>query len=144
FFQGPNLRAIAVSNAPVLVAAIGMTLVILARHIDISIGSQFSICCMIAGLLAKQGLPAPVVALATLGVGATFGSINGLLVAGLQLPSIVVTLATMVTWREALRWITEGQAVQNLPESFLWLGMGRPAGQAFIVIGSLALLAAFA
>jgi rhamnose transport system permease protein len=120
-----------------------MTLVILARHIDISIGSQFSICGMIAGLLAKQGFPAPVAALATVATGAALGAANGALVAGLQLPSIVVSLATMVTWREALRWISEGQAVQNLPESFLWLGMGRPAGQAFILIASLALLAGF-
>jgi rhamnose transport system permease protein len=144
FFGADNLRAIAVSNAPVLVAAIGMTLVILARHIDISIGSQFSICGVVAGMLAKAGVPAPVVALATLTLGVLFGAINGALVAGLNLPSIVVTLATMVTWRESLRWITEGETVRNLPESFLWLGLDRPAGQAVIVIVSLALLALFA
>jgi len=144
FFETANLRAVLLSDMPVVVAAIGMTLVILCRHIDISIGSQFSLCGMIAGVLAKQGLPVGVVALATLGAGAVLGSVNGALVAGMRLPSIVATLATMVTWRESLRWITEGQAVQNLPESFLWLGMGRPAGQAFIVAASLALLAAAA
>lgn len=144
FFDAANLRAVIVSDAPVIVAALGMTLVILARHIDISIGSQFSICGMIAGVLAKQGVPTPAVALATLAAGAVLGSINGALVAGMRLPSIVATLATMVTWREALRWITEGQAVQNLPESFLWLGLSRPAGQALIVISSLTLLGAFA
>jgi rhamnose transport system permease protein len=144
FFSPENLRAIRVSNAPVLVAAIGMTLVILARHIDISIGSQFSICGVVAGMLAKQGVPAPVAALAVLAVGAAFGAINGFLVAGLHLPSIVVTLATMVTWRESLRWITEGETVRNLPESFLWLGLSRPAGQTLIVATSLALLTLFA
>lgn len=144
FFSADNLRAIAVSNAPVLVAVIGMTLVILCRHVDISIGSQFSICGIVAGMLAKQGLPAPVVAVATLAAGALFGAANGALVAGLRLPSIVVTLATMVTWRESLRWITEGETVRNLPETFLWLGMSRPSGQAFIVVGSLLLLALFA
>jgi rhamnose transport system permease protein len=144
FFSGANLRAVVVSDAPVIVAAVGMTLVILSRQIDISIGSQFSICGMVAGLLAKQGVPTPVVALATLGAGALFGAINGALVAGLRIPSIVATLATMVTWREAMRWISEGQAVQNLPETFLWLGMSRSAGQAFIVLSALALLLAFA
>jgi rhamnose transport system permease protein len=144
FFEAGNLRAIIVSDAPVMVAAIGMTLVILARHIDISIGSQFSLCGMIAGVLAKQGMPAGVVALATLASGALLGSINGALVAGMRLPSIVATLATMVTGREALRWITEGQAIQNLPESFLWLGLSRPAGQALIVIASLVVLGVFA
>jgi len=144
FFDAANLRAVIVSDAPVIVAALGMTLVILARHIDISIGSQFSMCGMIAGVLAKHGVPTPAVALATLAAGAILGATNGALVAGMRLPSIVATLATMVTWREALRWITEGQAVQNLPESFLWLGLGRPAGQALIVISSLGLLGAFA
>jgi rhamnose transport system permease protein len=144
FFGPENLRAIRVSNAPVLVAAIGMTLVILARHIDISIGSQFSICGVVAGMLAKQGIPAPVVALLILLLGAGFGAINGALVAGLKLPSIVVTLATMVTWRESLRWITEGETVRNLPESFLWLGMSRPSGQTLIVASALGLLALFA
>ena len=53
FFAPGNLRDLLVSNAPVLVAAVGMTLVILARHIDISIGSQFAIGGVAAGLLAK-------------------------------------------------------------------------------------------
>ena len=144
FFESANVRAILLSDMPLVVAAVGMTLVILCRHIDISIGSQFSLCGMIAGLLAKQGLPAGVVALATLAAGAVLGSINGALVAGMRLPSIVATLATMVTWREALRWITEGQSIANLPESFLWLGQSRPVGQALIVGASLLLLAAFA
>ena len=144
FFGADNLRAIRVSNAPVLVAAIGMTLVILTRQIDISIGSQFSICGVVAGMLAKQGVPAPVVALAVLALGAGFGAINGLLVAGLRLPSIVVTLATMVTWRESLRWITEGETVRNLPESFLWLGLERPTGQTLIVLAAVGLLILFA
>src|SRR5262245_58827016 len=77
FYQGDKLRAILVSSAPVLVAAVGMTLVILARHIDVSIGSQFSLCGVTAGLLAKAGLPMPLVALGTLVAGAGFGAVNG-------------------------------------------------------------------
>ena len=48
FYLPANLRALVVSNAPVLVAAVGMTLVILCRQIDISVGSQFAICGMVA------------------------------------------------------------------------------------------------
>src|SRR5207248_6535369 len=96
FFLPEQLRAFVVSNAPVLVAAVGMTLVILCRQIDISVGSQFSICGVVAGLLAKAGLPIPLVGLVTLLAGAVLGAANGVLVAGLGLPSIVVTLATLV------------------------------------------------
>ena len=63
FYKSGETREILVQSAPVLIAAIGMTLVILARHIDISIGSQFAICGIMAGLLAKAGLPVPLVVL---------------------------------------------------------------------------------
>src|SRR5436305_7904192 len=114
FYQGDKLRSILVSSAPVLVAAVGMTLVILARHIDISIGSQFSLCGVAAGLLAKAGLPMPLVALGTLLTGAGFGVLNGTLVAGLRLPSIVVRLAMLAIYRDGLSWWRHGAFVRAL------------------------------
>src|SRR5688500_1062378 len=104
-----------VSAAPVLVLACGMTLVILCRHIDISVGSQVSVCAVVAALAAREGVPMPLVALAAVGAGAVFGMINGWLVAWCGLPSIVVTLATMVMIQEPLRWAREGEAVRGLP-----------------------------
>jgi rhamnose transport system ATP-binding protein len=144
FFGAANLVDVAVSAAPLLIAAIGMTLVILSRHIDISIGSQFAVCGVAAGLLAKEDLPMALVALGTVAVGALLGSLNGALVAGLELPSIVVTLATMVTWREGLRWATEGVWVQDLPAGFQWFGLGQTAGRALIVGIALVAFALFA
>src|SRR3712207_1253859 len=83
-----------VSAAPVLVLACGMTLVILCRHIDISVGSQVSVCAVLAGLAAREGVPVALVPLVAVGAGAAFGAVNGWLVAACGLPSIVVTLAT--------------------------------------------------
>ena len=111
FFLPEPLRALVVSNAPVLLAAVGMTLVILCRQIDISIGSIFSICGVVAGL---------------------------------GLPSIVVTLATLVIGREALRYAREGEFVRNLPAGFQWFGAGQGAGQGLIVAIALLVFAAFA
>lgn len=143
FFR-EQFRASLVASAPVLVAAVGMMLVILARHIDISIGSQFSICGVVAGLLAKQGLPMPLAAAGSLLAGAALGAVNGAFVAGMGLPSIVVTLATMVTLRESLRWAREGEFVRDLPPGFQWFGIGQQAGQ-WIVLGiALAVFAVFA
>jgi rhamnose transport system permease protein len=144
FFRPDALRAFVVSNAPVLVAAIGMTLVILCRQIDISVGSQFSICGVVAGLLAKAGLPIPVVGLGTLVAGGLLGAANGALVAGLGLPSIVVTLATLVIWRESLRYFREGEFVRDLPSGFQWFGLGQGPGQWVVVAVALAALASFA
>ena len=120
-----------------------MALVIIGRQIDISVGSQFAVCSVCAGLLAAQNVPTALVALAAVTLGAGLGAINGLLVAGLRLPSIVVTLATMVTWREALRWQRQGAFV-NLPDSLQWLGLSQSAGQWTLVGLAVALLAVLA
>lgn len=144
FFRGNQFVSTLVVSMPILVLAIGMTLVILARHIDISIGSQFSLCGIVAGLLAAAGLPMPVVLLGTVLLGGLLGAVNGLFVARLGLPSIVVTLATMTILREALRWFREGEFVRNLPPNFQWFGVGQDAGQILIVAVGLALFVAFA
>jgi rhamnose transport system permease protein len=144
FFSVGNLVDLAVATAPVLVAAVGMSLVILTRHVDISIGSQFAVCGVVAGLLAKAGVPMPLAALGAVAAGSGLGAINGLLVAGLGLPSIVVTLATMVAWREGLRWATEGVWIRGLPASFQWLGLGQASGRVLIVGCAVSLFAALA
>src|SRR5438477_3819141 len=100
FFQPQPLLSLVTREAPTLVVACGMALVIISRQIDISVGSQFSICCVCGGLLAAMHWPMVLVLTACVACGAVLGAINGALVAGLRLPSIVVTLATMVTWRE--------------------------------------------
>ena len=86
------------SNASVLVAAVGMTLVILARQIDISIGSQASLCAVVGGIAGSNRVADA--------AGSACGDAarrcrawvpsTAWLVAGLGLPSIVVTLATLV------------------------------------------------
>jgi len=144
FFSAANLRDLMMSNAPVLIVAVGMTMVILAGQIDISVGAQFAVCGIAAGMLAKAGLPMPVVVLLAVLVGCLLGAINGWLVARLKIPAIVVTLATLVAWRDGLRWVTEGAWVQNLPGNFQWFGFGQTAGQILIVAVALATLLLFA
>jgi len=118
FYSAANIRDILLSNAPVLICAIGSTLVILTGEVDISIGSQLAILSVLAGALAKTGLPMPALIALLILAGGALGSVNGLLVARFAVPSIVVTLATMMAWRETLRWATEGAWVQNLPDTF--------------------------
>ena len=133
FYKPDYLRGLLVSKSTVLIAAVGMTLVIVARQIDISVGSQFSVCGVIAGLLAQSGLPMPLVALGTVLAGSLMGACNGVLVALLGLPSIVVTLATMAIFRETLRWWRVGEFVFGLPANFQWFGLGPQTGQWAIV-----------
>jgi rhamnose transport system permease protein len=127
FFTRENLSDLALANMPVLIIALGMTLVILTGHIDISVGTMFAVCSVAAGEFAKLGLPALGAGLAASALGAMLGAINGTLVAYVRIPSIVVTLAAMVAFRDALRWITQGAWVQDLPSNFQWLGTTQTA-----------------
>lgn len=143
FFAPQPLLSLAAREAPVLLVACGAAMVIVCRQIDISSGSQFAVVSVAAGLLAAEGWPPAAVAGAALALGASLGALNGLLVAGLGLPSIVVTLATMVTWREGLRWWRQGAFV-NLPDNLQWLGLGQTAGQWTLIAAALGLLALLA
>lgn len=143
FFQPQPLLSLATREAPTLVVACGMALVIISRQIDISVGSQFSVCGVCAGLLAAAGWPMAATLPAAIGIGALLGAVNGALVAGLGLPSIVVTLAMMVTLRQGLNLARQGQFV-NLPDGVQWLGLSQTAGQWLLVGGALLLLVALA
>jgi rhamnose transport system permease protein len=143
FFAFGNLRDVAVTNAPSLIVAIGMTLVIIAGEIDVSVGSQFAVASVVAASLAKTGMPLATVAALTAVLGGMLGAINGALVVWVGVPSIVATLATMAFWRELLRWITQGAWVQGLPSGFQWMGLGQNAGEAAILCCAIGIFAAF-
>ncbi|HXB69398.1 MAG TPA: ABC transporter permease [Candidatus Acidoferrales bacterium] len=144
FFTLQNQTDLLLTNMPVLIVALGMTLVVLAGQIDISVGSVFAICSVAAGVLAKMGLPTPIAGLAACLIGAAFGALNGALVAYVRIPSIVVTLAMMVALRDGLRWTTQGAWVQNLPADFQWFGLSQAASQSATFLCALLLLAGMA
>jgi rhamnose transport system permease protein len=143
FFSATNLRDLALNNAPALIIAVGMTMVILVGEIDISVGSQFAVCSVAAAWLAKAGVPLPVLLPCVLLTGATMGAFNGALIGYLRLPSIIASLAMLVAWRDGLRWMTEGAWVQNLPANFQWFGLGQRLGQWLIVGVALTVMAGF-
>ncbi len=144
FFAPGNLKNLAVDNLPLLLAATGMTLVILAAEIDVSIGAQFAVAGVLAGLLAKAGLPLGLVALTVCLWGAFFGACQGALVAGAGIPAIVVTLASLAVLRGALRWSTGGRWIADLPEGFQWFGVGQARGQLASALAAVLLVAATA
>jgi rhamnose transport system permease protein len=139
FYEPQPLRSLLTGEAPALVVACGMALIILSRQIDISVGSQFAVCSVCTGVLAAMKWPLALVLPASVTLGAALGALNGVLVAGMGLPSIVVTLATMVTWREALRWLRQGEFV-NLPDGAQWFGLSQAAGQWILIVTAVLLL----
>ena len=140
FFEPQPLLSRLTAQVPALVLTLGITLVLLCRQIDISLGSQFGVCAVLAGSLLAGGTPLALALPTAAAAGAVMGALNGFLVAALRLPSIVVTLATMVTWAEALRLLQQGRFI-NLPAGVQWLGLSQAAGQILLLTLSLLLVA---
>jgi rhamnose transport system permease protein len=139
FFSPQPLRSLLVREMPTLIVACGMAFVIIAREIDISVGAQFSVCSVAAGLLAARGWPLPLVLAAAMGAGGLMGLANGALIALGRLPSIVVTLATMVTLRQGLNLVRQGEFV-NLPDGVQWFGLSQTGGQWIVLLAAAGLL----
>jgi rhamnose transport system permease protein len=138
FFGAGNLRVLLVGFAPTLVAAVGMTFVIVARQIDISVGAQFAVCAVVGALLVRSGWPVTLAAVGAVITGSALGAINGLFVAKLRLPSIVVTLGMFFVLKEGLRWWRQGELIRDLP-SFQWFGFEQTAG-VWIITGIAAVI----
>ena len=123
-----SLIDVLVRGAPVALLAIGLTLVIATRGIDLSIGAVIAICGAVAATLVTSGYPLPVVIFASLCVGLACGLWNGLLVAVLDIQPIIATLILMVAGRGIAQLITEGVILTFNNESFAALGSGSIGG----------------
>ena len=146
YFARGNLIDLLLANLPVALIAAGMTLLLLTGEIDISVGSVFAVCAVLSGVLAKAGVPVPAVFMLVCLIGSLIGVFNGVLVAHLHLPSIVVTLAMMIGLRDALRWSTQGAWVQDLPADFQWMGLPQvayPYAAALLALAVMATLSWF-
>tara|TARA_B110000037_G_scaffold33898_1_gene40988 strand:+ start:74487 stop:75422 length:936 start_codon:yes stop_codon:yes gene_type:complete len=143
FFEWQPFVSRLASQMPALVLALGVALVIITRQIDISIGSQFSMCAVVVGVVAAAGAPLWVALAAAMGAGVVMGALNGVLVAVLKLPSIVVTLATLVIWQEVIRLWQKGR-LMSLPEGVQWFGMSQAGGQAAVIGTAISLLVVMA
>jgi D-xylose transport system permease protein len=134
FLTPRNLWNLSVQAAPVAIMATGMALVIIARNIDLSIGSMLGFLGMIMGVIQADLLPRLlgfehpatwVIALAAgLALGVVIGALQGSLIAYLGLPSFIVTLGGLLVWRGAAWWVTSGQTVAPLDSRFRLMGGG--------------------
>ena len=126
FYQPANLVDIMLQSAINAVIAVGMTLVIIARGIDLSVGSVVGLSSMVASDLMNQNLFAGVAA--GLSVGLVCGFVNGLLIAKLKLPDFIVTLGTLSVYRGAALIYTNGQPIYGLPQEFRDIFAGQLLG----------------
>jgi ribose transport system permease protein len=123
-----NLLNIARSISINAILAAGMTFVILAAGIDLSVGSILAVAGVASVMTGLAGLPAPLAILVGVLTGAAAGLINGMLSAYLSLAAFIVTLGTMTFLRGAAYTMTDGQPIVSNTLSFRDLGNGYLAG----------------
>lgn len=118
FIAPTNLVDILYNSSYIGVAAIGMTMVIICGHIDISVGAALGLCATVAGKLAVAGVPLGIVFAATILTGGIIGLVNGLLVAYCRIPAIVTTLGMASILKGGLILTTGGIWIYGLPPGF--------------------------
>ncbi|WP_417813102.1 sugar ABC transporter permease [Thalassospira alkalitolerans] len=134
FITPRNIFNLSVQTASVAVMACGMVLIIVTRHIDLSVGAILGVLAMIMGVVQSDILPQfleynhPMTWVITLIVGLIIGgangSIQGLAVGYLGVPAFIVTLGGLLVWRGAAWWVTQGRTVAPLDHNFMLLGGG--------------------
>lgn len=142
FMTADNLRTQLVQVAPVVIVALGMTLVIGTEGIDLSVGSTMALATALLPLYLGYGLvPALLVALLA---GVVVGAVNGTLVSLVGLQPIVATLALFVGGRGLALVMADGQLKQIVNPDLLALGTGSCLGVPTVVLIAAILAAAVA
>lgn len=120
-----NVSNLVLQNSYVLILAIGMMLVIIAGHIDLSVGSLTAFIGAFAAVLTVQhDVSWPVAVVLCLIVGAIAGSVQGFFIAYLGIPSFIVTLAGMLIFRGMTEIFLEGQTLGPFPDGLQKMGNG--------------------
>lgn len=134
-FVGPrNVFNIAVQTVPVAIMACCMVFVIVARHIDLSVGSMLAMCSAVMAMSQAYWLPSlfglqygnPFILICTiiigLAVGTAMGALTGWLVGYQRIPSFIVTLGGLFVWRNVNWFTTNGQSVSLTDPNLLMFG----------------------
>ena len=120
-----NVSNLVVQNAHILILAIGMVIVIVARHIDLSVGSVAAfVGAVCAILMTKHDVPWFLAVILCLALGALIGAWHGFWVAYVGIPAFIVTLASMLLFRGLTLVVLQGATVGSLPEGFKKIGNG--------------------
>jgi rhamnose transport system permease protein len=146
FLSAQSLRDILLNSSIITLLAVGQTLVIVSRNVDLSVSSIVGLTAFEAGVLLAdhRGLPAAVAVLTCLAIGAVCGVVNGALVAYARVPALVATLGTLYVFRGVDYAVAQGRQVNaaDMPAGFLSLGTGGVLGVPYLVIVSAAVLVA--
>ena len=155
FLTPRNVFNLTIQTVSVAIMATGMVFVIVTRNIDLSVGALLATCSAVMAMVQTRwvpetlGLPlghwaiAPLAILSGIAVGALIGAFQGYLIGYLLIPSFIVTLGGLLVWRNVAWYLTSGQTIGPLDETFRTLGgIGGTLGEGLSWAVGLAALAA--
>lgn len=123
--QPLNITNLILQNSYILVLAIGMVLVIITGHIDLSVGSIAAVIGAVAAIMmVHMQVPVWAAILISLLIGALIGAWQGFWIAYVGIPSFIVTLAGMLLFRGLTMVVLEGQSISSFPSAFLGISAG--------------------
>jgi ribose transport system permease protein len=124
FLTAVNLAAVIRQTAVINIMALGMTMIIIAGGIDLSVGSIMALCGLLGAMTVANGQPILLGLAVGLLTGVACGLVNGLLVTKLRINPFIVTLGTLGIYRGLSLIISGGLPIQNMPKDFAFLGEG--------------------
>jgi ribose/xylose/arabinose/galactoside ABC-type transport system permease subunit len=145
YLNSQNVRDILLNVSIIALLAIGQTVVVVTRNIDLSVGSVLGITAFATGVLfADHNVALPVAFVIGIAFGAFFGVVNGAMVAYARVPSLVITLGTLYVIRGIDFAWAHGRQINaaDMPDSFLHLGTATIAGVPVMPLITLAVLVA--
>ncbi|ARP95190.1 multiple monosaccharide ABC transporter permease [Bordetella genomosp. 13] len=120
-----NITNLLLQNSYIVIMALGMLMVIVSGHIDLSVGSVMGfIGALSAVLIIQLGWPVWTAVPACLAAGMAIGAAQGYFIAFWKIPAFIVTLAGMLIFRGLSLWLLEGQSVGPFPREFQLLSTG--------------------
>lgn len=136
FLTQGNIATLLTQSSVLLVISVGMTLVVLIRGIDLSVGSGVALTGVVAALCQlKLGLPAPVAVAAALAAGLAIGVAHGWWVGSLGIPAFVVTLAGYKAYRGGALVLSNAKGLSPMGHDFAWLASNISPCTTWILVG---------
>ncbi|MEU9828159.1 ABC transporter permease [Micromonospora chersina] len=146
FLSAQSIKDLLLGCAILVILAVGQTLVIVTRNVDLSVGSILGLVAFATGelFLAAPGTPWPVALLLGVGLGAVCGVVNGGLIAVAKVPALVITLGTLYAFRGVDYYWAAGRQINaaDMPRSFLRLGNQTVLGVPVLFLAALVVVAA--
>ncbi|MCG6882466.1 MAG: sugar ABC transporter permease, partial [Silicimonas sp.] len=138
FLTARNLWTLLVQSSSIAVMATGMVLVIVMRHIDLSVGSMLSLVAVVTAVVQvfilgpNLGVGHPAIwiigVIVALSLGTAIGAFNGFLIAYLQIPAFIVTLGGLIAFSGMAFLVAKGVTVAPLDKTFKIIGGNTPEG----------------